>query len=49
MKNCFRPLALACVLVSASAVSAAATMFLFIPGVPGQSTDAGHPNWIELS
>lgn len=50
MKSCFRPLALACVLVStSSAVSAAATMFLFIPGVPGQSTDIHHRNWVELS
>lgn len=50
MKSCFRRLALACVLVStSSAVSAAATMFLFIPGVPGQSTDESHRNWVELS
>lgn len=48
MKNYLRPLALACVLVSAAS-SASAAIFMFIPGVPGSSVDANHPNWIDLS
>jgi type VI protein secretion system component Hcp len=42
-----RPLFLAGVLVTA-AQTAAAAVFLFIPGVPGESIDARHRNWIDL-
>ena len=43
-----RPFVLACVLASAAQTAAAASIFLFIPGVPGESTDSRHPNWINL-
>lgn len=29
--------------------SASAAIFLFIPGVPGQSVDSHHANWIDLN
>ena len=43
-----RPFVLACVLASAAQTAAAASIFLLIPGVPGESTDSRHPNWINL-
>jgi type VI secretion system secreted protein Hcp len=49
MKSSLRAFAFASVLATvSSAASAAATIFLFIPGVPGQSADDNHPGWIEL-
>lgn len=48
MKSYLRPLIVACTLASAVS-SASAAIFLFIPGVPGQSLDSNHPNWIDLS
>ncbi len=48
MKNYLRPLIVACTLASAVS-SASAAIFLLIPGVPGQSVDSYHANWIDLN
>jgi type VI protein secretion system component Hcp len=47
--NNLRPFVLAGVLASAAqTAAAAASIFLLIPGVPGESTDSRHANWINL-
>jgi type VI secretion system secreted protein Hcp len=34
--------------LAAPRVFASNTTFMFIPGIPGESTDARHPNWIDV-
>ncbi len=46
--NHLRPFVLACVLASAAQTAAAGSIFLFIPGVPGESTDDRRRDWIDL-
>ncbi len=46
--NHLRSFVLACVLAAAAQSAAAGTIFLFIPGVPGESTDDGRRDWINL-
>lgn len=48
MQSFLRPLACAAVLAGTAPATLAA-IFLFIPGVPGSSTDEKHPNWVALS
>jgi type VI protein secretion system component Hcp len=48
MNRFLRPLVVAGAL-AAAASSASAAIFLFVPGVPGQSVDVRHQNWIDLS
>lgn len=43
-----RAIVLACTVSLVAGTAAAIDTYLYIPGVPGESMDAGHPYWIDL-